>query len=147
MATSTWNKFQDFSEQFTRGVHDFDAHTFKVALTNVAPVATQVSFDAVTNHAAPAAANGYTAGGSATTITLSETTGTTTVQGTQIVYTATAGGIGPFRYAVLYNDTATSPADALIAYFDYASSITLGDTETLTVKFNNATPGTMFTLA
>lgn len=146
MATSTWNKFQDFSEQFTRGVHDFDAHTFKVALTNTAPVATQTTWN-LTDHPAPAAANGYTAGGTATTIALSETTGTTTVTGTQIVYTATAGGIGPFRYAVLYNDTATSPADAAIAYFDYGSSITLGDTETLTLKFNNASPGTMFTLA
>ncbi len=146
MATSSWNKFQDFSEQFARGVHDFDAHTFKVALTNTAPVATQTTWN-VTDHPAPAAANGYTAGGTATTISLSETTGTTTVQGTQIVFTATAGGIGPFRYAVLYNDTATSPADAAVAYFDYGSSITLGDTETLTVKFNNASPGTMFTLA
>jgi hypothetical protein len=147
MATSSWNKFQDFSEQLIRGVHDFDAHTFKIALTNTAPVATQVSFDSVTNHAAPAAANGYTAGGTATTVAISETTGTTTLTGTQVVFTATAGGIGPFRYAVLYNDTATSPADALIAYFDYAAAVTLGDTETFTVKFNNASPGTMVTLA
>jgi hypothetical protein len=146
MATSSWNKFQDFSEQFVRGVHDFDAHTFKIALTNTAPVATQTTWN-TTDHPAPTAANGYTAGGTATTISLSETTGTTTVQGTQVVFTATAGGIGPFRYAVLYNDTATSPADAAIAWFDYGSSITLGDTETLTVKFNNASPGTMFTLA
>ena len=140
-------KFQDFSEQLVRGVHDWDAHTFKVALTNTAPVNTQVSLDTGTNHPPPAAANGYTAGGSATTITISETTGTTTVQGTQVVFTATAGGIGPFRYAILYNDTATSPADALIAYWDYASSVTLADTETFTVKFNNTTPGTVFTLA
>lgn len=146
MATSSWNKFQDFSEQFARGVHDFDAHTFKIALTNTAPTATQTTWN-VTDHPAPAAANGYTAGGTATTISLSEATGTSTVQGTQVVFTATAGGIGPFRYAVLYNDTATSPADAAVAYFDYGTSITLGDTETLTVKFNNASPGTMFTLA
>lgn len=146
MATSAWNKFQDFSEQLSRGVHDFDAHTFKIALTNTAPIATQTTWN-VTDHPAPAAANGYTAGGTATTISISETTGTTTVSGTQVVFTATAGGIGPFRYAVLYNDTATSPADAAIAYFDYGSSITLGDTETLTLKFNNASPGTMFTLA
>lgn len=146
MATSAWNKFNDFSEQFTRGVHDFDAHTFKVALTNTAPVATQTTWN-TTDHPAPAAANGYTAGGTATTVSISETSGTTTVQGTQVVFTATAGGIGPFRYAVLYNDTATSPADAAIAWFDYGSSITLGDTETLTLKFNNATPGTMFTLS
>ena len=146
MATSAWNKFQDFSEQLSRGVHDFDAHTFKIALTNTAPIATQTTWN-VTDHPAPAAANGYTAGGTATTISISETTGTTTVSGTQVVFTATAGGIGPFRYAVLYNDTATSPADAAIAYFDYGSSITLGDTETLTLKFNNASPGTRFTLA
>jgi hypothetical protein len=46
----------------------------------------------------------------------------------------------------LYNDTATSPADAAIAYWDYGSSVTLADTETFTVKFNNTTPGTIFTL-
>lgn len=145
MATSTWNKFQDFSEQLVRGVHDWDAHTFKVALTNTAPVATQTTWN-TTDHPAPAAANGYSAGGSPTTISISESSGTTTVSGTEVVFTATAGGIGPFRYAVLYNDTATSPADAAIAWFDYASSITLGASETFTVKFNNASPGTMFTL-
>ncbi len=144
---ATFNKFNDFSEQLVRGVHDWDANTFKIALTNTAPLASQVSLDTVTNNPAPAAANGYTAGGTATTITVSETSGTTTVQGTQVVFTATAGGIGPFRYAILYNDTATSPADALIGWWDYASSITLADTETFTVRFNNATPGTIFTLA
>ena len=144
---ATYVKFQDFSEQLVRGVHDWDAHTFKIALTNTAPGNTQTSLDTVTNHPAPTAANGYTAGGTATTITISETTGTTTVSGTQVVFTATAGGIGPFRYAILYNDTATSPADALIAYWDYASSITLNDTETFTVKFSNTTPGAIFTLA
>ena len=142
---ATYNKFQDFSEQLIRGVHDWDAHTFKVALTNTAPVATQTTWN-TTDHPAPAAANGYTAGGTATTISISETTGTTTVQGTQVVFTATAGGIGPFRYVILYNDSATSPADAAIAWWDYASSITLADTETFTVKFNNTTPGTILTL-
>jgi len=142
---ATYNKFQDFSEQLVRGVHDWDAHTFKIALTNTAPTATQTTWN-LTDHPAPAAANGYTAGGTATTIAVSETSGTTTVTGTQVVFTATAGGIGPFRYAVLYNDTATSPADAAIAYWDYASSVTLADTETFTVKFNNTTPGTIFTL-
>ena len=59
---ATWTKFQDFSEQLARGVHDWDAHSFKVALTNTLPVNTQVSLDTVTNHPAPAAANGYAAG-------------------------------------------------------------------------------------
>ena len=144
---ATYVKFLDFSEQLVRGVHDWDAHTFKIALTNTLPVNTQTSLDTVTNNPAPAAANGYTAGGTATTIAVSETTGTTTVTGTQVVFTASGGTLGPFRYAILYNDTATSPADALIAWWDYAASVTLNDTETFTVKFNNATPGTIFTLA
>lgn len=142
---AAYNKFQDFSEQLVRGVHDWDAHTFKIALTNTAPVATQTTWN-TTDHPAPAAANGYTAGGTATTIAVSETTGTTTVTGTQVVFTASGGNLGPFRYAVLYNDTATSPADAAIAWWDYGSSITLADTETFTVKFNNTSPGTIFTL-
>lgn len=143
---ATFNKFNDFSEQLIRGVHDFDAHTFKVALTNTAPTAADTSWN-TTSHPAPAAANGYTAGGSATTITVSETAGTTTVNGTQVVFTAAGGQIGPFRYAILYNDTATSPVDAPVGYWDYGSSITLNDTETFTVKFSNASPGAILTLA
>jgi hypothetical protein len=140
---AAYNKFNDFSEQFTRGVHDFDAHTFKVALTNTAPTAANTILADITQISGT---NGYTTGGTATTITLSETTGTTTVQGTQVVFTAAGGSMGPFRYYVLYNDTATSPADALIAWFDHGSAVTLADTETFTIKFNNATPGTVFTL-
>jgi hypothetical protein len=52
-----------------------------------------------------------------------------------------------FRYAVLYNDSATSPADALIGWWDYGSSLTLQDTETFTVRFSNASPGAIMTLA
>ena len=128
-------------------MHDWDAHTFKVALTNTAPLATQTTWN-TTDHPAPAAANGYTAGGTATTISISETTGTTTVSGTQVVFTASGGQIGPFRYVILYNDTATSPADAAIAWWDYGTpGVTLNDTETFTVKFSNTTPGAIFTLA
>lgn len=144
---AAFNKFQDFSEQLIRGVHDFDAHTFKVALTNTAPLATQASFDPVTNHPPPSAANGYPAGGGTTTIGVSETAGTTTVTGTQVVFTASGGSIGPFRYVILYNDTPTSPADPLIGWWDYGSSITLADGETFTVKFSNASPGAILTLA
>lgn len=140
----TYNKFYDYSEQLARGVHNFGSHTFKVALTNTAPVATNTILADITQISGT---NGYTTGGTATTITLSETTGTTTVNGTQVVFTAAGGPMGPFRYYVLYNDTATSPADALIAWWDHGSSVTLADTETFTAKFSNATPGAIFTIA
>ena len=140
---ATFNKFQDFSEQLIRGVHDWDAHTFKVYLSNAAPSA---SLDAIkTDLAEIAAGNGYTAGGTATTISVSETSGTTTVSGTQVVFTAAGGAIGPFQYVVLYNDTSAS--DNLVGWWDYGTALTLNDTESLTVKFSNATPGAILTLA
>jgi hypothetical protein len=146
MATSAWNKFNDFSEQLVRGVHDFDAHTFKVALTNTAPVATNTGLANITQ---VANGNGYTTGGATTTIAISESSGTTTVTGTEVVFTGSGAGFGPFRYAVLYNDTPTTPlADPLIAWFDYGvGGITLvGAGETFTVRFSTSSPGNMFTL-
>ena len=136
-------KFQDFSEQLIRGVHDFDAHTFTVYLSNAAPSA---SLDAVKADLAEiSAGNGYTAGGINTTIAVSETGGTTTVTGTQVVFTASGGTVGPFQYAVLYNNTSAS--DNLVGAWDYGSPITLQDGETFTVKFSNTSPGAILTLA
>lgn len=140
-ALATYNKFQDFTEQLIEGIHDFDAHTFKVYLTNNAPSA---SADAVIADLAEiSAGNGYTAGGTATSITTSETTGTAKVVGTDVVFTASGGSIGPFQYAVFYNDTSAS--DNLIAWWDYGSAVTLSTGETFTVDFD-ATNG-IFTLA
>lgn len=141
MATVT--KFQDFSEQLVRGVHDWDAHTFKVVLTNTAPVATNTILADITQIAN---GNGYTTGGATTTITLAEASGTTTVQGTSVTWTCATAPMGPFRYYALYNDTATSPADALIAFWDHGSAVTLQVGDSFEARFNNATPGTIFTL-
>lgn len=141
---ATYNKFQDFSEQLAKGIHDFGAHTFKVALTNSAPVATNTILSNITQISGT---NGYTTGGTATTVTTAEVTGTMTISGTKVTFTASGGSMGPFQYAVLYNDSATSPLDALIAWWDYGSAVTLADTETFDVKFNNADPGTIFTLS
>lgn len=142
MATVT--KFNDFSEQLIRGVHDWDAHTFRVALSNVAPAA---SNEVLANITQIAAGNGYTAGGVTTTISVSETGGTTTVQGTQVTFTATGGAMAPFRYLVLYNDTPASPADPLVQFYDHGTSVTLNAGDSFVFSFNNTTPGTILTLA
>jgi hypothetical protein len=42
--------------------------------------------------------------------------------------------VGPFRYVVIYNDTAA--ADELIAFYDYGSEITLASGETFTIDFD-----------
>jgi hypothetical protein len=132
---ASYVKYQDFVEQLGKGVHQLHAagHTLKIALTNTAPnVSTHAVLADITEISA---GNGYSAGGSDAANDYTETGGTGTLTGTDVVFTASGGTIGPFRYAVLYNDTPTSPADPLIAYWDYGSSITLNDTETFTVDF------------
>lgn len=142
---ATFNKFQDFSEQLAKGVHVFGTHTFKLALTNSAPVATNTILADITQIAGT---GGYTTGGATVTITVSETAGTTTIGGDAVTWTGSGAGMGPFRYYVLYNDTATSPADALVGWWDHGSAVTLAAGETFTVNFNNdATAGTILTLA
>lgn len=130
---ATFNKFQDFVEQLGLEQHQLSTDTLKVALTNTLPVATQTTFDAVTNHAAPTNTNGYTAGGEDIQNTWTESGGTATLAATDVVFTATAGGIGPFQYAVIYNDT--NATDMLVGWYDYGSSISLASGETFTVDF------------
>lgn len=130
---AVYNKFNQFAKDVIDGKHNFSSNTFKVMLTNTAPVATNQIKSDITEIAA---GNGYTAGGTATTITASIAAGVAKVTGTNVVFTAAGGSIGPFRYAVLYNDTQTSPVKPLVGWWDYGSAITLAATETLTVTFD-----------
>jgi hypothetical protein len=130
---ATFNKFDVFTENLAEGVHDLGADTLKVMLTNSAPLVTNT---VKANLTEISAGNGYTAGGATVTITASsQSSGVYSLVGNDVVFTASGGSVGPFRYAVLYNDTPTSPADPLIAFWDYGSSVTLASGETLTVDF------------
>lgn len=137
---AAYNKFQAFVENMAEKVHDLGADTLTVALCAAAnaPVATNSILANLTQIS-------YT-NLSARTITVSassQTTGTYSLVTTDKVLTASGGTVGPFRYAVIYNDTPTSPADPLICWFDYGSDITLADTETFTLDFGSS----LFTLA
>ena len=132
---ATYVKFQDFVEQLCKGVHQLHAagHTVKVYLTNNTP---DVANDAVkADLAGITEENGYAAADVQNDI--SEAAGVASMTGTDVVITAT-GDVGPFRYVVLYNDTPSSPADPLIAYWDYGSSITLHNGETFTIDFGSS---------
>ncbi len=131
---ATYTKFQQFVEDIGSGVHDLRASgdTCNVYLSNATP---SVSADAVkTDLAEISTGNGYT-GPEDIQNTYTESGGTATFGGTDVVITASGGTVGPLRYAVIYNDTPTSPADPLIAYYDYGSEITLQDGESLTIDF------------
>jgi hypothetical protein len=129
---ATFNKIQAFVEHVAEKVHNLASDTLKVLLSNDAPSAAADAVKAdLTSELSTA--NGYTSGGSTTTQSSSaQSSGTYKLVLGDVVFTASGGTIGPLRYAVLYNDTPTSPADPLIGWHDYGSSISLLDTETLT---------------
>jgi hypothetical protein len=137
MPTSSLTKFFDFAEQLCKAKHDFSSHTFKVALTNTAPSTANTILADITQISA---SGGYTAGAGGgyalDSVTLTETSGVAKITIADEVITATGGSIGPFRYLVIYNDTQTSPADALVGWYDYGSAITLADGESLTLDFD-----------
>ena len=128
---AAFNKFNDFAEQIGLKKIDLNADVLKVYLTNAAPVATDTVFG---TPADIAAGNGYTAGGTDAQGVWSESpAGTGQLVCTDIVWTAAGGTIGPFRYAVLYDDTST--VKHLIGWWDYGSAVTLQIGETFTVDF------------
>ena len=132
---ATYNKFQDFVEQLGKGVHRLHAagDTLMVYLTNTTPDA---ALDAVrVDLAEITAQNGYPLSGTDIQNGYTETTGTGTMTGVDVVFTASGGAFGPFRYVVLYNNTATALVGPLIGWWDYGSSISCNAGETFTVDF------------
>jgi hypothetical protein len=122
-------KFQTFAGDLGLKVHNLNSDTLKVYLSNATP---DVAAHAVKADLAEiSAGNNYTAGGKDISNTYSQSGGTGSCVGTDQVWTASGGTIGPFRYAVLYNDDSVN--DSLIGYWDYGSAITLQDAETFTL--------------
>ena len=127
---ANYTKFQQFVEDLAHGVHNFDSDTIKVALSS-AGNAPSASDDAVltdiTTIAAPAV--------NSVTLTKSssgQTSGTYKYIPNDLTMTA-SGSVGPFRYVIIYNDTAAN--DPLICYFDYSSEVTLAKDDTFKLDF------------
>lgn len=122
------NKFNSFVENLAEKVHNLGSDTLKVALTNSAPSASNT---VLTNITEISYAN---CSSRAITITSSaQASGTYKLVLADLVLTA-SGAVGPFRYVVIYNDTATN--DELIGWYDIGSSITLASTDTFTIDFD-----------
>lgn len=126
---ATYNKFNSFVEDLAEKKHNLGSDVITVALTNVAPVATNTVLADITQIA-------YTNLSSrVVTITSSaQTSGTYKLTASDLTLTASGGSVATFRYVVLYNDTATN--DELIGWYDRGSSITMADGETFLVDFD-----------
>jgi hypothetical protein len=130
---ASFNKFDSFVEALAEGVHDLENDVLKVMLTNTAPQAyneTRASINELST------GNGYVSGGVAASMDNSgQSGGTYTLILSDATITASGGSIGPFRYAVLYNYTATN--QELIGYWDYGSSTSLSAGQSLLIDFDN----------
>lgn len=130
MASQT--RFNCFVEDLAEKVHNLGSDTLKFALTNTAPVATNTVLANITQISAT---GGYSSGGYTITRTSSaQTSGAYKLILADLVMTASGASVGPFRYGVIYNSTASG--GPLMSWVDYGSSITLADTETFTADFD-----------
>lgn len=131
-----WSKFNSFVEAMAEKKHDLGADALKLALTNTAPVATNAVLGDITQISS---AGGYAP--IALPITNSaQAGGTYTLANGQATFTASGASFDPFRYVVLYNDTA--PDKNLIGWFDYGIAYTLPDGQPFSVA-----AGTILTIA
>jgi len=128
---AAFNKFNSFVAALANKVHNFSADVLTIALcaTANAPVATNTQLSNLTQIS-------YTNLSSrvVTTTSSTQTSGLYKYVAADLVLTA-SGTVAAFQYIVLYNDTATN--DELVAWWDYGSSVTLQNTDTFTIDFDN----------
>lgn len=136
-----FNKINDFVEHVAEGVHNLASDSFLVALSNTAPGSessnptadgngilanvTQIAYTNLSSRALTISASAQASGLYKWTVN-------------DLTLTASGGPVAGFRYIYIYNDTPTSPADPLIGYYDYGSTLVLADGESLTVDFDDA---------
>lgn len=129
---ASFNKFNSFVEALAEKTHNLGSDALKVALTAAAnaPVATNTQLSNLTEIT-------YTnlSTRAITTSSSAQTSGTYKLVLADLVLTA-SGAVGPFRYVVLYNDTATNKE--LIGWYDYGSDVTLANGETFTIDFDGS---------
>lgn len=135
---ATFNKINDFVKNAVHNM-DLESDQIAIALSNTAPSSessdpsadgngilgnvTQVSYSNLSSR-------------NVTTSSSSQASGTYKLVLADLTLTSSGGSTGPFRYVYIFDDTVTTPADPLIGYYDYGSSLTLNDGDSLTVDFS-----------
>ena len=131
-------KINDFVANAVEGMN-LQTDTLKIALSNTAPGSespnpttdgngilgnvTEISYSNLSSR-------------TLTTSSSSQSSGTYKLVLADLTLTASGGSVAAFRYIYIYNDTVSSPADPLVGYYDYGSSLTLNDGDSFTTDFS-----------
>ena len=137
---ASYLKFDDFVENICEKVHNLGADVLEIALTTQgnAPIASNsVLLDLTQINYANLSARTL-----ASITSVQSPAGTYKLDAADKVLTA-SGAVATFRRVVLFNQTTSSPTDALIAHFDHGSDVTLANGETYTIQWDS---GGIFTL-
>lgn len=127
---ASFTKVNSFNAAAYNKVHNLASDQLKVALTNSAPATSNTVLANITEIT-------YTnlSSRNITTTSSTQTSGTYKLVLADLTLTA-SGSVGPFRYVVIYNDTATN--DELIGYADYGSSVTLSSGDSFQINFDDS---------
>jgi len=127
---ATYTKFQCFVEDLAEKKHNLASDTLKVAFSNAsnAPSASADVKLADIDTVSVANLDSVTL----TVSSSSQTSGTYKLVVADKTMTA-SGAVGPFRYVIIYNETAAN--DELIAWYDYGSEVTLASGDTFKLDF------------
>ena len=136
MAEAPLTKYSAYIDEVAAGGHNHKTAVFKLALTDAAPNANTHTVWNTTVYPPPTLTFGYSPGGNTLTTSIAATASAVFTLGfADTVFAAnSSGGIGPFRYAILYNSSASNK---LVGFYDYGSSVSLGPTDTFTTDFKD----------
>src|SRR5574343_1556941 len=130
--------FDEFGSELGKKGHDLSPDTSRIALTNTAP--DQAANTVLADITQISSGNGYTqvsdVAGTTITMAWAETSAGSGVwrfgnSSSDCTFTASGGSIGPFRYAVIVDDTSTS--NKLVGYLDYGTAVTITTGNTFTI--------------
>jgi len=129
---ATYTKFQSFVEAVAEKAHNLGSDQLKVALTNTNPTATCTKYSEITSPLPTTNLDGATPF-NLTTSSSAQTSGTYKLVIADLTLTAT-GAVDPFRYVVIYNDTATNKE--VIGYYDYGAEVNMVTSDTFVIDFS-----------
>lgn len=143
---ATFIKIADYVEDINEKVHNFETDVLKFSLSVTLPSSESPDptttgngvFANITEISYTNYSDNMGTDRELESITSVESTGTYTLDFDDVIITASGGALAAFRYLYVWNDTTSSPTDAIVGLLDHGTNITLASTETATLQVDGS---------